>query len=103
MNIDENFLNKLWELTRGLEEDRDRCIQKALKVCKTFKVRFLKTPNLDVSPKKTAYNHFYKDMRKKKEKLKSITVSQASAIILREWKKLKLLARKALIIVTFTN
>lgn len=54
MYMYENFLNTLWEFTRGLEEDRDRFVQKALKMCYTFKVRSLITSKLDVSPKKTA-------------------------------------------------
>lgn len=58
------------------------------------KVRSLKTPKLDVSPKKTADIFFYKDMQEKKEKLKGATVSQASAIKSREWKKLKLIIRR---------
>ena len=32
------FLNALWEFTRGVEEDRDSFIQKALKVYKAFQV-----------------------------------------------------------------
>lgn len=80
----ENFLNTLWEFTRGLEEDRDRFVQKALKTCQTFKVRSLRTSKLDVSPKKTAQNHFFESMPKKKEKVKSTIVSQESAIMKKE-------------------
>ena len=50
------LLNTLWEVTRGVEEDKDSFIQKALKVFKTFKVKCLKTPKLDVPAKKTVYN-----------------------------------------------
>ena len=63
-------------------------MQKALELCKTFKVKSLKTPKLDVPPKKTAYKLFYKDMQEEKE-LKDATVSQASAVISREWEKVK--------------
>ena len=57
------LLNTLWEFTRGVGEEKDSFIQKALKVCKVFKVTSLKTPNLDVPAKKTAFNLFCKDMR----------------------------------------
>ena len=76
-------------LTRGVEEDKDSFIQKTFKVCNIFKVKSLKTPKLDVPAKKTAYNLFYKDMRETKEELKGVTVSKASAIISKEWKKVK--------------
>ena len=85
INIHKHFLNTLWEFTRGAEEDRDSFIQKALEVCKAFKVQSLKTPKLDVPAKKPAYNLFYKDMREAKEELKGVTVSQVSAIISKEW------------------
>ena len=54
------LLNALWEFTRGVEEDNNSFIQKALKVCKTFKIKSLKTPKPDVPAKKTAYNMFCK-------------------------------------------
>ena len=38
----QKFLNTLWEFTGG-KEDKDNFIQKALKVCKAFKVKPLKT------------------------------------------------------------
>ena len=81
------LLNTLWKFTRGVEDDKDSFTQKELKICKTFKVKPLKTPKLDVPAKKTAYNLFYKDMRETNEELKGVTVSKASAIILKEWKK----------------
>ena len=81
INMHKYFLNRLWEFTRRVEEERDILIQKALKVCKAFKVKSLKTPKLDVPAKKTAYNA----MRETKEELKGVTVSQASAIISKEW------------------
>ena len=83
------LLNTLWKFTRGVVEDEDSFIQKALKVCKTFKVKSLKTPKLDVSAKKTAYNIFYKNMHETNEELKGFMVSKASAIISKEWKKVK--------------
>ena len=82
------FLNTLWEFTRG-KEDKDNFIQKARKVCKIFKVDPLKTPKLDVPAKKTAYNLFCNYIRKIKKELKGIPVSKASAIISKEWKKIK--------------
>ena len=56
------LLNTLWKFTRGVEEDKDSFIQKAPKVCKTFKLKSLRTPKLDVPAKKTACNLFYRDM-----------------------------------------
>ena len=51
----QNFLNMLWELTGG-KQDKDNFIQKALKMCKIFKVKSLKTPRSDVPSKKSACN-----------------------------------------------
>ena len=53
----QNFLNTLWEFTRG-KEDRDNFIQKALRVCKVFKVKPLRTPKPYVPSRKTARNLF---------------------------------------------
>ena len=94
VNTHKYFLNTLWEFTRGVEEDRDSFIQKALKVCKTFKVKPLKTPKLDVPVNKTAYNLFYKDMQETKEELYGVTVSQGSAIISKEWKNVQASEKK---------
>ena len=44
INMHKYFLNTLWEFTRGVEEDKDSFIEKALKVCKTFKIKSLKFP-----------------------------------------------------------
>ena len=76
----QNFLNTLWEFTAG-KEDKDNFIQKALKVCKVFKLKPLKAPKVDVPSKKTAYNLFCKDIRKTKKELQGVPVSKASAII----------------------
>ena len=54
INMHKYFLNTLWEFTSRVEEDKDSFIEKALKVCKTFKVKSLKTPKFDVPAKKTA-------------------------------------------------
>ena len=89
----QKFLNTLWEFTR-LKEDKDDFIQKALKVCNFFKVRPLKTPKSDVSSKKTAYNLFCKDIRKTKKELQGVPVFKASAIISKEWKKVKASKKK---------
>ena len=62
----QKFLNTLWEFTGG-KEDKDNFIQKALKVCKVFKVRPLKTPKSDVPSKKTLYNLFRKGIQKTKK------------------------------------
>ena len=83
------LFNTLWEFTRGVEDDKDNFIQKALKVCKTFKIRSSKTPRLDVPTKKTAYKLFCKDMRETNEELKGVPVSKTSAIISKEWKKVE--------------
>ena len=80
------FLNALWGFT-GWKEDKDNFIQKSRNVCKVFKVKSLKTPRLDVSSRKTAYNLFSKDIRKIKKELQGVPVSKASDIILKEWKK----------------
>ena len=85
--MQKNF-NTLWEFTGG-KEDKDNFIQKALKVCKVFKVKPLKTPKPDVPSKKTTYNLFCKDIRKTKEEMQGVPVSKASAIISKEWKKVK--------------
>ena len=44
----QKFLNTLWEFI-GVKEDKDNFIQEALKVCKVFKVKSLKTRKSDVS------------------------------------------------------
>ena len=54
----------------------------------------LKTEKADVPSKKTAYNLFCKDLRKIKIELQGISVSRASAIILKEWKKFKVSKKK---------
>ena len=79
----QKFLNTLWEFTGG-KDDKDNFIQKALKVCKVFKVKPLKTPKLDVPSKKTAYNLFCKDVRKTEKELEGVLVSKAIAIISKE-------------------
>ena len=84
----QKFLHTLWEFT-GVKDNKDNFIQKELKVCKVFKVKPLKTPRADVPSKKTAYNLFCKDIRKTKKELQGVPVSKASAIILKEWKKVK--------------
>lgn len=47
------FLNTLQEFTRGVEQGKDSFMQKEHKVCKTFKVNYLKILKLDVPWKKT--------------------------------------------------
>ena len=81
------LLNTLWEFTRGVEEDKEGFIQKALKVFKTFKVKSLRRPKLDVPAKKTTYNLFCKDLQE--TKLKGATITKASAIISKKWEKVK--------------
>ena len=61
---------------------------------KVFNVKPLKTPRPDVPSKKTAYNLFWKDIRKIKKGLQGVPVSKASAIILKEWKKVKASEKK---------
>ena len=84
----QKFHNTFWEFTGG-NKDKDNFIQKALKVCKVFKMKPLKIPKPDVPSKKTAYNLFCKDIRKTKKELQDVPVSKASAIISKEWKKVK--------------
>ena len=54
----QKFLNTPWEFTGEKEEDNTIFNQKALKVCKVFKVEPLKIPKADVPSRKTAYNLF---------------------------------------------
>ena len=89
----QKFLNTLCEFTGG-KEDKDNFIQKALKVCKVFKVKPLKTPKPDVPLKKTAYNLFSREIRKTKKELQGVPVSKASAIISKDWKKVKTSEKK---------
>ena len=89
----QKFLNTLWEFT-GVKEDKDKFIQKALKVCKVFIVKPLKTPKPDVPSKKTTYNLFCREIRKAKKELQGVPVSKASAIISKEWKKVKASEKK---------
>ena len=89
----QKFLNALWEFNGG-KEDKDNLTQKALKVCKVFKVRPLKIARPDVSSKKTAYNLFCKGIRKTKKELQGVPVSKASAIIWKEWEKVKTSEKK---------
>ena len=84
------FLNTLWEFT-GVKEDKDNFIQKALKVCKVFKVKPLQP---DIPSRKTACNLFCKDIRKTKKELQGVPVSKPSAIISKEWKKVKASEKK---------
>ena len=84
----QKFLNALREFTGG-KEDKDNFIQKEVRVCKVFKVKPLKTPRSDVPSKKTACNLFCKDIRKTKKELQGVPFSKASAIISKEWKKVK--------------
>ena len=87
------FLNTLWEFTR-VKEDKENFIQKALKVCKVFKVKPLKTPKPDSPSKKTAYNLFCREIRKTKKELQGVPVSKASAVISKKWKKVKASEKK---------
>ena len=89
----QKFLNTLWEST-GIKEDKDNFIEKALKVCKAFKVKPLKTLKPDVPSKKTTFNLFCKGIQKTKKELQSVPVSKASAIISKEWKKVKASEKK---------
>ena len=89
----QKFLNTLWEFTRG-KEDKDNFIQKAIKVCKVFKVKPLKTRRPNVPSKRTARNLFCKDIRITKKELQDVPVYKASAIISKEWKKVKASEKK---------
>ena len=79
----QKFLNNLWEFTR-VKEDKDNFIPNALKVCKVFKVKPLKTPKPDAPSRKTAYNLFCKDIQNIKKELQGVPISKASAIISEE-------------------
>ena len=67
INIHKYFLNTLWEFTRGVEENKGSFIEKARKVCKTFKVKSLKTPKLDVPAKKQHTIFFTKICKRQKK------------------------------------
>ena len=95
------LLNTLWEFTRGVEENKEGFIQKALKVFKTFKVKSLKRPKHDVPAKKTTYNLFFKDLQE--TKLKGATISKASAIISKKWEKVKVSDESCKSTETFTK
>ena len=62
----QKFLNTLWGFT-GRKEDKDKVIQKPLKVCKVFKVKLLKTSKADVPSKTTAYKFFAKTFERPKK------------------------------------
>ena len=53
-----------------------------------------KTPKPDIPSKKTAYNLFCKDIQKTKKEPQGVPVSKVSAIILKEWKKVKASEKK---------
>ena len=89
----QNFRKTLCKHT-GEKEDKDNFIQKTRKLCKIFKMKPLKTAKPDVQSKKTAYNLFCKDIQKAKKDLQGIPVSKASAIISKEWKKVKAIEKK---------
>ena len=89
----QKFLKTLWEFT-GIKENKDNFIQKALKVCKVFKVKPLKTPKLDAPSKETAGNLFCREIRKTNKELQGVPASKASAVILKEWKKVKTSEKK---------
>ena len=89
----QKFLNTLCEFTGG-KEDKNNFIQKVLNVYKVFKVKPLKTPRTDVPSKKTAYNLSCREIRKTKKELQGVPVSKASAIISKEWKKVKTSEKK---------
>ena len=89
----QKFLNTAWEFIGG-KEDKNNFIQKALKMCKVFKVKPLKTIKPDVPSRKTVYNLFCKDIRKVKKELQGVPVSKASVIISKEWEKVKASEKK---------
>ena len=84
----QEFLHTLWEFTGG-KDDKDNFIQKALKVCKIFKIKPLKIPKPDVPSKKTACNLFCKDILKIRKEVQGVPVFKASGIISKEWKRVK--------------
>ena len=62
----QNFLNTLWEFTGG-KEGKHNLIQKAFKVCKVFKVKSLKPPNLMFHQKRQHPICFVKTFKKRKK------------------------------------
>ena len=81
----QKFHNTLWEFTGG-KENKDNFIQIAFKVCNVYKV---KSPKSDVPSKKTTYNLFWKNIWKIERELQGVPLSKASAIISKEWTKVK--------------
>ena len=71
----QKFLNTFWEFTRG-KEDKVNFNHKALKVCKVFKVKPLKTSKPDVPSRRMVYNLFFKDIRKIQKDLASVIISK---------------------------
>ena len=61
----QKFLNMLWGFTEA-KEDKNDFIQKALKVCKVFKVKPLKTPNLMLYQRKQHTICFAKTFERQK-------------------------------------
>ena len=54
----------------------------------------LKTPRPDVPARKTAYKLFCKNIQKIKKELQGVPVYKASAMISKEWKKVKASKKK---------
>ena len=62
----QNLLNTFWEFTVE-KEDKDNIIEKALKVCKVFKVKPLRTPKPDVPSRRRHTICFAKTLEKLKK------------------------------------
>ena len=74
------------------EEKRSKktSLKRHLKCVKSVKVKPLKASKLDVPSKKTIHNLLLcKDIRKIKKELQSASVFKASAIVSKQWKKVK--------------
>ena len=58
VNIQKLFFITLWEFTISGEEQQYSIIHKTFKLFKTFKVKSLARPKLDILPKEITYNLF---------------------------------------------
>ena len=95
MHIHKKVLSTPWEFPRGVEEDQDRFIQKAVKVCINFELRSLSLTSKFGSLSLTSMFHqrrlsiFLQRYARANKELMSATLSQVSAKISSEWKNVK--------------
>ena len=89
----QKLLNTLREFPAG-KENKDNFIKKALKLCKVFKVKPLKTPKPDISSKKTAYDLFAEIFERPKKSCREFRFPKQVQSYQRNGKRLKPVRRK---------